>query len=98
MSFCEKVYRPTGRIVTRRIGEDRLLVPVSGGVAGENVVFPVNQTGLFVWEQLSAGKTVRETAVEMADIFAVDRESGLVDCEEIAQTFVNQKLLEAISL
>ena len=94
---AEQTYRPAGRVVTRRIGEDQLLVPISGQAAGENAVFPLNQTGLFVWERLSAGKTLGETAQELAETFDVDIDSGLVDCENIAQRLVEEKLLEVIS-
>jgi len=59
MSDSQAKYHPVGRVVTRRIGADQLLVPVSGGAARENVIFPVNETGLFVWERLTAGKAVQ---------------------------------------
>lgn len=90
----QTVYRPTGRVVTRRIGEDNLLVPVSGGAARENAVFPVNDTGLFVWEQLSGGKTVDQTAREMTRTFEVTVDIALDDCMQIAQELLNNKLLE----
>jgi hypothetical protein len=94
MNESKKTYRPTGRIVVRRIGESCLLVPVSGGVAGENAIFPLNETGVFVWERFAEGKTVDETARELAETFDVDADIARADCGEIAQTFVNQKLLE----
>ena len=92
----QTVYRPTGRVVTRRIGEDNLLVPVSGGAAGENAVFPVNDTGLFIWEQLIAGKTIHATVEEMVDVFAVERSQALTDCEEMMQALLKQSLLEEV--
>ena len=89
------VYCPTGRVVTRRIGEDHLLVPVSGGVAGENVVFPLNETGLFVWESVSVGKTVGETAQEMTEAFDVSLDMAQQDCAQMVQALLDQKLLMA---
>ncbi len=96
MSLSKQTYRPAGRIVTRRIGEDHLLVPVSGGVAAQNAVFPLNRTGIFVWERLTGGKTMGETAREMAEVFAVGLDAGLADCESMAQRLVDEKLLEAV--
>jgi len=84
--------------VIRRIGDDRLLVPVSGGAAGENAVFPVNETGLFIWERISAGKTVCETAREIAETFGADYETGRTDCAEYVEGLLKQKLLEVVAL
>jgi len=97
MPAQETTYRPAGRIVIRRIGDDQLLVPVSGGAACENVVFPVNPTALFVWERLSAGKTICETAREMCEVFAVEMDECVADCEDLAQRLMNQNLLEVVS-
>ena len=94
MTDCKTTYRPSGRVVIRKIGGDHLLVPVSGSAAGENVIFPANRTAVFVWERLTGGKTVVETARELAETFDVNFDTGLADCEEIAQAFVDQKLLE----
>jgi hypothetical protein len=92
----QTIYRPSGRVVTRRIGTDNLLVPVSGGVAKENAVFPVNETGLFVWERLSGGKTVSDTAQQVTEQFAVDLSVALADCNELLLRLIDEKLLEEV--
>ncbi len=86
-----------GRIVLRRIGEDRLLVPVSGGIAHENCVFPLNETGAFIWERLSAGISLADTAQAVAEAFAVSADQALADCREYAGRLVAQQLLEEVS-
>ena len=90
-------FRITGRVVLRRIGEDRLLVPVSGGIAHENCVFPLNETGEFIWERLSQGRPLAETARELAGAFAVPPETALADCRVYARELVAQRLLEEVS-
>lgn len=87
-------YRAAGRVVLRRIGADQLLVPVSGPAARQNCVFPLNQTGSFIWERLHAGKTVAETASDVATAFAVSIEDALMDCRHYADALVAQQLLE----
>ena len=89
-------YRPIGRVVARRIGEDHLLVPVSGVAAGENVIFPANESGIFIWDHLSIGESVSATAQAMAEAFEVDVETALDDCQTYANRLVEQKLLEII--
>ena len=87
-------YRIKGRVVLRRIGEDRLLVPVSGDAARENCVFPLNETGEFIWGCLTAGRTLDETAAAVAAAFAVAPEDALDDCREFAEYLVAQRLVE----
>ena len=87
-------YRMKGRVVLRRIGEDRLLVPVSGGVARENCVFPVNATGEFIWDCLTKGKTLDETAAALAGEFAVSAEEAGVDVRAFAERLLAQGLIE----
>ncbi len=87
-------YRMIGKVVLRRIGEDRLLVPVLGAVAREGCVFPVNATGEFIWTGLAKGQTLEETAAAVAAEFAVAPDAARADCREFADKLVAQRLLE----
>ncbi len=91
------IYRPKGRVVLRRIGEDRLLVPVSGDVAREPCVFPVNETGEFIWARLREGRTVEETAAALSDAFEVAESEALEDVRDFAQALVAHGLVEEVS-
>ena len=91
------IYRPVGRIVVRRIGEDRLLVPVSGLASQERAIFPINESGLFVWEHLSEGHDLEQTVQAMLREFDTDAERAQADCEQYANQLVEQKLLETVS-
>ena len=84
----------TGRVVLRRIGADRLLVPVSGGAARENCVFPVNETGEYIWNCLMQGQTLDETAVAVAAAFVVAPDAARADCREFAERLLAQRLIE----
>ena len=88
-------FKMQGKVVLRRIGEDRLLVPVSGGVARENCVFPVNETGEFIWKSLAQGETLDATAQALAAEFAVAPDAALADCREFAVRLAAEGLLEA---
>ena len=90
----QTMYRMVGKVVLRRIGEDRLLVPVLGAVAREGCVFPVNATGEFIWERLTKGWTPERTAAAVASEFAVASEAAHADCREFAEKLVAQRLLE----
>jgi hypothetical protein len=88
-------YRPIGRIVVRKIGDEILLVPVSGPPAGARV-YPVNPTARIIWDSLSAGEPVSRAAERLVESFDVSSlEEALADCEACAQAFVAESLLEA---
>lgn len=86
-------YRMKGRVVLRRIGADRLLVPVAGDAARENSVFPVNETGEFIWAGLTQGRTLDETAAAVAAEFAVAPAAARADCREFAARLLAQGLI-----
>lgn len=90
-------YRMKGRVVLRRIGEDHLLVPVSGDAARENCVFPLNETGEFLWARLSQGVPLAEAARAVAGEFTVSFDAALADCREYAEALVAQRLLEVVT-
>ena len=90
----EMIYRMKGRVVLRRIGADRLLVPVAGLAARKNCVFPLNNTGVFIWERLSAGQPLGAVAQALTEAFEVSKEEALFDCQKYAGDLVAQQLLE----
>ncbi len=83
-----------GRVVLRRMGEDRLLVPVSGSAAQENCVFPLNETGVFIWERLLAGQPVDSVAEDLSGAFDVPPEEARADCRAFVTELLEQQLLE----
>ncbi len=91
-----QAYRMKGRVVLRRIGPDRLLVPVSGAVALDNCVFPLNDTGEFIWGRLTQGHSLDEVARAMAEAFEVSLSEALADCRDYADELVAQQLLEGV--
>lgn len=90
----ETVFRMKNKVVLRRIGADRLLVPVTGAAARESCVFPINETGEFIWNHLVQGRSLDETAAAVASEFTVAPETALADCREFAEKLVAQRLLE----
>lgn len=85
--------RSNGRVVTRKIGSDVLLVPVSGPSAGGRV-FPVNESALVVWNALVDGASLRDAAGALVAKYGIDEETALADSEACARCFLKEKLLK----
>lgn len=89
-------YRMVGRVVVRRIGADCLLVPVTGEASGDHAVFPVNETGVMIWEQLADGRTTGEIAALLSERYGIEQQQATRDCEEFIDELVREGLLERV--
>lgn len=90
----EVTYQMNGRVVLRHIGEDHLLVPIQGDVAQENCVFPVNETGVFLWKQLISGASPAVAAEALSRTFDVTPETAVSDTQEFVAELLDRQLIE----
>jgi hypothetical protein len=47
-------------VVTRKTGNEYVLVPVANNIADMNSVFTLNETGAFIWEQIDGKRTLSD--------------------------------------
>ncbi len=47
-------------IVTRKTGNEYVLVPIANNIADMNSVYTLNETGAFLWELIDGKKTVKD--------------------------------------
>jgi hypothetical protein len=90
-------YRPIGRIVLRRIGDDAVLVPVSGTVVQSNHLYPLNETGAFIWEHLNRQESPREIAAAVSRNFEVTEEEADTDCRAFIAQLEHEGLVEPVA-
>jgi len=60
--------------VTREVGQELVLVPLTGNVAQMNELFTMNETGKFIWENINEDTTIDELAEKMVEAFEVSPE------------------------
>jgi hypothetical protein len=95
MTDCE--YKVSGRVVVRHIGQDVLLVPVSGGAAGDGGrVYPINETAEAIWEGVASGKSHESVVGDLVERYDIPKETAEADVGECIQTFVSEGLLERV--
>jgi len=54
------VYTQSPSIVTRKTGNEYVLVPIANNIADMNSVYTLNETGAFLWEQIDGKKRVKD--------------------------------------
>jgi hypothetical protein len=91
-----KNYKVCGRVVMRKIGEETLLVPISGPASGGRV-YPINETARIIWDGLSEGFDVGQIATRLVGIYDVPAEQAHADCMACAEAMVGEALLEEVT-
>jgi len=79
MAGLKSVLSHSLSVVTRKTGNEYVLVPVSNNIADMNSVYTLNETGAFIWEQINGEKSVEEIINELTREFEIDYETASDD-------------------
>ncbi len=85
-SILEISFQRQPAIVTRRVAEEVILVPVTGRMAQEGSLYTLNGTSAFLWEQLDGRRTGRDLVRELKETYEVEEKLA----ESDVQTFLTQ--------
>ena len=67
------------RFVSREVGNELILVPLTNNVAQMNSMFTLNETGKFIWENLITTTSIDELVAIMTCEFDIDPETARID-------------------
>ena len=85
MSFSQEIYRQDDSIVSRRIEDEVILVPIRQNVADLESIYTLNEVGAFVWEQIDGRRTTAEILALMVREFEVSEEEAQKDLTDFIQ-------------
>lgn len=74
------------KFVAREVGNELILVPLTGNVAQMNELFTMNETGKFIWENSNEETSLEDIVNLMTDEFAINAATACKDIE----TFLKQ--------
>lgn len=66
-------------IVTRKAGNEYVLVPVTNNIADMNSVFTLNETGAFIWEQIDGKNNISDIIEKLTAEFDTDNDTAAKD-------------------
>ena len=66
-------------IVTRKTGNEYVLVPVANNIADMNSVYTLNETGAFIWELIDGRKSIEEIIKSLTEEYDIGYESASED-------------------
>ena len=66
-------------VVTRKTGNEYVLVPVTNNIADMNSVYTLNETGAFVWEHIDGKNSVEDLIDVVVNEYETDKETATKD-------------------
>lgn len=66
-------------IVTRKTGNEYVLVPIANNIADMDSVYTLNETGAFLWEQIDGKKSVKDLIEALINEYDIDEETASRD-------------------
>jgi hypothetical protein len=82
MTGLNSILSHSPSIVTRKTGNEYVLVPVANNIADMNSVFILNETGAFIWEQIDGKKAVAEIIDLVINEYEIDIDTAGKDVFE----------------
>ena len=79
MADLKSVPSKSPSIVTRKTGNEYVLVPVANNIADMNSVYTLNETGAFIWELIDGERNVEDLIEAVISEYNIDRETAMAD-------------------
>ena len=79
MTDLKSVPSHSPNIVTRKTGNEYVLVPVANNIADMNSVYTLNETGAFIWELIDGRKSIEEIIKSLTEEYDIGYESASED-------------------
>lgn len=79
MELLNQIPSRSPSVVTRKTGNEYIIVPVTDNIADMDSIFTLNETGAFIWEQIDGEKSVEEIIRLVVDEFEIDRDTATKD-------------------
>lgn len=79
MTGLKSILSHSPSVVTRKTGNEYVLVPVTDNIADMNSVYTLNETGAFIWEQINGTRNIEEIISLLTDEYEIDNKKAEED-------------------
>ena len=94
MAELKSVPSRSTSVVTRKTGNEYVLVPVTNNIADMTSVYTLNETGAFIWELIDGRKSVEELIKAVIDKYDVDKETATTDVYSFIDNMSNYLIIK----
>ncbi|MCI5194008.1 MAG: PqqD family protein [Candidatus Electrothrix sp. AU1_5] len=92
----DSVYKKADNIVTRKVMDEILLVPISGDLASMDELYTLNDTGAFIWQALDGIRTLAEIGRQLEQEYDAPEEVIKADLREVMDGLIDVGLVVSI--
>jgi len=85
------------QFVTRQMGSEMVMVPLTDKVADMTSVLTLNEVGADILKILESPKTFEEITENLLTLYDVDKATLEVDIEDFLKTAIDKKVVEIIN-
>lgn len=91
MAMTDKTSIPSkpASVVSRKIKDEYILVPLSSNIADMDSLYRLNATGAFIWDAIDGQRSVSDIAAEMAAEFDVEIDRAVSDVIDFVDALEN---------
>ncbi len=86
MTDLKTVLAHSPSVVTRKTGNEYVLVPVSNNIADMDSVFTLNETGAFIWEMIDGKRKLEDIVKALTTEYETDEATATRDILEFIET------------
>ena len=79
--------------ILRKVADSYVVVPVGENVVDFTSMITINETGEFIWQQLSEDTDIETVADALCAEYEVDRETAVRDVEAFVNILKDKKVL-----
>jgi hypothetical protein len=80
-------------IVTRKTGNEYVLVPVANNIADMNSVYTLNETGAFIWDLINGNRNIEEIIKALTEEYDINQQSASEDVISLIKNMSNYLII-----
>jgi len=79
MTGLKSILTHSPSVVTRKTGNEYVLVPITNNIADMNSVYTLNETGAFIWKQIDGKRSVDKIIDSLTAEYEIDKKTAEAD-------------------
>jgi hypothetical protein len=79
MAGLKSILSHSPSVVTRKTGNEYVLVPIANNIADMNSVYTLNETGAFIWEHINGKRSIEEIISTLTTEYEIDNKTASED-------------------
>jgi Coenzyme PQQ synthesis protein D (PqqD) len=79
MAGLKSILSQSTKVVTRKTGNEYVLVPITNNIADMNSVYTLNDTGAFIWEHIDGKRSIEEIIITLTSEYDIDPKNAEAD-------------------